>query len=105
MCSTTPKTKAASPAVNLPAKIQKPVPGSGGGPPAPNAFGGFQEHVPTAVFLSMAGTQAFLTSAKKFYTYFGMQPTDIASIEALVIILANPANTTSYKRLLIVSHA
>jgi len=105
MCSTTPKTKAASPAVNAPAKIQKPVPGTGTGTPPANAFGGFQEHVPTAVFLSTAGTPEFLASAKKFYTYFGMQPTDIKSIEALVELLAAVSNTTIYKRLLVVSHA
>jgi hypothetical protein len=103
MSSTTPKTKAASPGVNTPSKIQK-QPG-GGGTPAPNAFGGFQEPVPDAVFMSTAGTPDFLASAKKFYTYFGLQPKDIKSIEDLVLLLADPSNTTIYKRLLIVSHA
>src|SRR5678815_4407998 len=103
MSSTTPKTKAASPGVNTPSKIQKqPV---GGGTPAPNAFGGFQEPVPDAIFMSTAGTPDFLASAKKFYTYFGLQPKDIKSIEDLVLLLADPSNTIIYKRLLIVSHA
>ncbi len=105
MCSTTPKTKAASPAVKTPAKIQKPAPGSGGGVPPANAFGGFQEQVPDAVFLSTSGTPQFLDSAKKFYSFFGLQPKDIKSIEDLVILLADPSNTTTYKRLLMVSHA
>jgi hypothetical protein len=100
MCSTTPKTKAASPSVNTPSKITKQ-----GAPPPPNAFGGFQEQVPDAVFLSTSGTPDFLKSAKNFYTYFGLQTTDIKSIEDLVLFLANPANTTTYKRLLMVSHA
>lgn len=100
MGSTTPKTKAASPAVNSPSTIQKQ-----GAAPAANAFGGFQETVPDAVFMSTAGTQEFLVSAKKFYSFFGFQPTDIKSMEDLVVKLADPANTTTYKRLLMVSHA
>lgn len=103
MSSTTPKTKAASPGVNTPSKIQKQAGGSG--TPPPNAFGGFQEQVPDAVFMSTAGTPAFLASAKAFYKYFGFQPKDIKSIEDLVLVLADPSNTTTYKRLLIVSHA
>lgn len=103
MSSTTPKTKAASPGVNTPSKIQKQSGGSG--TPPPNAFGGFQEPVPDAVFMSTAGTPDFLASAKKFYTYFGLQPKDIKSIEDLVLLLADPSNTTIFKRLLIVSHA
>ncbi len=103
MSSTTPKTKAASPSVNTPAKIQKQ--GGGGGTPPPNAFGGFQEQVPDAVFMSTAGTPEFLASAKKFYTYFGFEPKDIKSIEDLVLLLADPSNTTTYRRLLVVSHA
>ena len=103
MSSTTPKTKAASPSVSTPAKIQKQ--GGGGGTPPANAFGGFQEQVPDAVFMSTAGTPEFLKSAKNFYTYFGLQPKDVKSIEDLVLLLADPSNTTTYKRLLIVSHA
>src|SRR5689334_2644066 len=100
MCSTTPKTKAASPAVKTPSKIQK-----AGATPPPNAFGGFQEQVPDAVFMSTAGTPEFLDSAKKFYKYFGLQPKDIKSVEDLVLFLADPSNTTTYRRLLVVSHA
>jgi hypothetical protein len=103
MCSTTPKTKAASPAVNTPSKIQKQ--GGGTPPPPPNAFGGFQEKIPDAVFMSTSGTPEFLASAKKFYSFFGLQPTDIKSIEDLVLKLADPSNTNTYKRLLMVSHA
>lgn len=103
MCSTTPKTKAASPAVNTPSKIPKQ--GAGSSTPPPNAFGGFQEQVPDAVFMSTSGTPQFLDSAKKFYTFFGLQPKDIKSIEDLVLLLADPSNTTTYKRLLMVSHA
>lgn len=110
MCSsTTPKTKAASPAVKGPSTIVKTVAGGSGGgggsAPAPNKFGGYQEPVPDAVFLSTAGTQQFLKEAKEFYTYFGLQPSDIKSIEALVLVFADPANTKIYNRLLIVSHA
>lgn len=86
-----------------PSKIQK---GPGGStPPPPNAYGGFQEPVPDAVFLSTAGTAAFLASAKKFYAWFGFQPSDIKSIEDLVLKLSDPGNTSTYKRILIVSHA
>lgn len=102
MCSTTPKTKAASPTVKTPSKIPKQGTGS---TQQPNAFGGFQEKVPDAVFLSTSGTPEFLASAKKFYSYFGFQPKDIKSIEDLVVLLAQPSNTTTYNRLLIVSHA
>lgn len=105
MCKSTKGTQAAS-AGNAVRDIQPNTAGGGGTPPPPaNAFGGFQEHVPDAVFTSTAGTQAFLQSANRFYTFFGLQPQDIASIEALVILLANPANTTTYRRLLLVSHA
>jgi hypothetical protein len=103
MCSTTPKTKAASPAIAGPAAIQKSTASTPA--PSPNAFGGFQEAVPDAVFLSTSGTPAFLASAKKYYSYFGFKPTDIKSVEHLVNVLADPGNANTYKRLLLVSHA
>lgn len=102
MCSTTPKTKAASPAITGPSTIAKKTASA---PPPANAFGGFQESVPDAVFLSTSGTPVFLASAKNFYSYFGFRPTDIKSIEHLVNQLADPSNTNTYKRLLLVSHA
>lgn len=73
-------------------------------PPA-NQFGGFQEHVPERVFVSTAGTQGFLQSSNRFYTFFGLQPQNVNSIEHLLEILGNPANTTKYLRILLVSHA
>jgi hypothetical protein len=103
MCSTTPKTKAASPAITGPAAIRKSSTSTPS--PSPNAFGGFQESVPDAVFLSTSGTPAFLASAKKYYSYFGFKPTDIKSVEHLVTLLADSGNTNTYKRLLLVSHA
>lgn len=108
MCKSTKGTQTAS-ANRLPDIAPNSATGSGGGggtpPPPANAFGGFQEHVPDAVYISTAGTAAFLQSANRFYSYFGLQPQNITSIENLVQILSNPANTTNYRRLLIVSHA
>lgn len=84
-----------------------PNTGNGGGPVTPtppaNQFDGFQEHVPDVTFISTAGTAGFLNSARGFYGYFGLQPTNVNSIEHLLQILAGA--TATYQRMLVVSHA
>lgn len=105
MCKTTKGTQAAAGS-----KLIGIQPNAGGGvvtPPAPpaNQFDGFQEHVPEVTFISTAGTAAFLQSARQFYAYFGLQPRDVNSIEHLLQLLADPALTTTYQRMLVVSHA
>lgn len=105
MCKTTKGTQSAAGSAVL--GIQ---PNAGGGvvnPPVipPNQFDGFQEQVPDRVFVSTAGTAGFLTSANGFYSYFGLQPESVNSIEHLLQLLGDPANTTVYRRLLLVSHA
>lgn len=105
MCKTTKGTQAAAGSQVI--GIQ---PNVGGGvvtppPPPANQFDGFQEHVPDVTFISTAGTAGFLQSARQFYGYFGLQPRDVNSIEHLLQLLADPSVTTTYQRLLLVSHA
>lgn len=106
MCKSTKGTQAASAGEAVRHIQPNGTPGGGGGggtpPPPANAFGGFQEHVPNAVYISAAGAPDFLQSANRFYSYFGFQPQSIASIENLVITLSGAG---TYNRLLIVSHA
>ncbi|MBT8183323.1 MAG: hypothetical protein KJN76_00670, partial [Eudoraea sp.] len=104
MCKTTTGTQAA--AGSSVRGIQPNTSGGTGdnGPP-PNQFGGFQEHVPDRVFISTAGAPDFLQSANQFYSFFGLQPEDVNSVEHLLELLGAPGNTTTYQRVLIVSHA
>lgn len=91
--------------------LSKISPNVGGGvtpdPPQPpaNQFDGFQEHVPDVTFISTAGTPGFLTSAREYYSYFGLQPTNVNSIEHLLELLAGVGASTQYNRMLLVSHA
>lgn len=105
MCKTTKGTQAAAGSQLI--GIQPNAAGGGGTPPGPpaNQFAGVQEHVPQATFISTAGTAAFLQSARQFYGYFGLQPRDLNSVEHLLELLADPSLTTTYQRILIVSHA
>ncbi|MBX2924029.1 MAG: hypothetical protein KF746_17655 [Chitinophagaceae bacterium] len=106
MCKTTKGTQAAAGSQiigiqpNTGGVVTPPTPA----PPA-NQFDGFQEHVPDVTFISTAGTAGFLQSARQFYGYFGLQPRDVNSIEHLLQLLADPAVTTTYQRMLLVSHA
>src|SRR6187200_99268 len=100
-CSTTPKTKAASPAVNDPAKIVKQAAGRGGGGggagggagggPATIVFGGVQEHVPELTFIiePRVTPDDYLASATDYHTNCGMAPQQIHSIDHLVTLLAS----------------
>ena len=111
MCSTTPKTKAASPAVNDPAKIQKPAPGSSGGGggggsgPAPIKFQGAQEHVPQLTFIVQPRVTPddYLAGATTYHTNCGLQPREIHSIDHMLDMLA--ADTSPLQRIRLVSHA
>jgi hypothetical protein len=116
MCSsTTPKTKAASPAVNDPAKITKQPAGGGGGGggagggagggPATLVFGGVQEHIPELTFIiePRVTPDDYLASATDYHTNCGLAPQQIHSIDHMVTLLA--ASDTSLKRIRIVGHA
>src|SRR4051812_35467644 len=110
MCSTTPKTKAASPAVNDPSKIQKTAPGSAGGAgggsgPAPIKFQGAQEHIPQLTFIVQPRVTPddYLAGATAYHSNCGLQPREIHSIDHMLDMLAT--DTTALKRIRLVSHA
>jgi hypothetical protein len=111
MCSTTPKTKAASPAVTAPAKIQKPAPGGGGGDsggaggPPPVTFQGAPEHVPELTFIVQPRVTPddYLAGATTYHTNCGLQPREIHSIDHMLDMLA--ADASPLQRIRVVSHA
>ena len=115
MCSTTPKTKAANPAVTVPAKITKQTGGGGGGgssgggsaggPGIITKFGSEQEHVPELTFIvaPRLATDDYLAGATSYHTNCGLNPQQINSIDHLVNLLS--ASTSVLKRIRIVGHA
>lgn len=112
MCSsTTPKTKAASPAVNDPAKMKKQAGTSGGGSgggsstPPPLKFTGVQEHVPDLTFIIEPRVPGddYLAGATTYHTNCGLAPREIHSIDHMVTFLA--ANSSALKRIRCVGHA
>lgn len=106
MCSTTPKTKAASPGVKIPSKIQKPVPGGGAGSTVPPIkFKGAPEHIPDLTFIvePRVTPDDYLNAATIYHTNCGLQPRQIHSIDHMLDLLS--ADTTQLKRIRLVSHA
>lgn len=81
-------------------------PGGGGGPaPEPaNAFHGIPEGVPEIVFIRERPGDGFLTSARTYYEFFGLEVHMVNSIDEILEFLSQQAGTV-YRRILIVSHA
>src|SRR5688572_12435830 len=119
MCSTTPKTKAANPAVTEPAKIAKQTGGGGGGggggssgggsaggPGIIAKFGTEQEHIPDLTFIvepRSGTTDNYLAGATAYHSNCGLSPQQITSIDHLVTLLSG--STAVLKRIRIVGHA
>lgn len=83
--------------------------GSNGNPPSPapvpaNAFLGQSERVPEVAYIRERTGDGFLTSAKDYYQFFGLNVRDVSSIAEVVTHLSQQSGTT-YQRLLLVSHA
>jgi hypothetical protein len=88
-------------------KIQRA--GAGGSSPPtpaplpPNAFLGKSERVPEVAYIRERPGDGFLTSAKDFYRFFGLNVRDVSSIAEIVTHLSQQSGT--YQRLLLASHA
>ena len=108
-CSTTPKTKAASPAIDSANEIIKQATGAGedaaAAGAAPLKFEGKAEHVPDLTFIvePRVTPDNYLESATDYHANCGMNPQQIHSIDHLVSLLA--ADNTPLKRIRVVGHA
>lgn len=104
MCKTTTGTQNAN--QDRARKIRRE--GADGGVPSPapvppNAFLGKPERVPQVAYVRERAGDGFLTSAKDFYQFFGLNVQDVNSIAEVVTHLSQQSGT--YQRLLLVSHA
>ena len=104
MCKSTKGTQAAAGAgvrgvqPNVGSGASNPVP-----PLPPNAFGGKPERIPQIAFIRERAGDGFLTSAKDYYTHFGINVKPVDSIAEIVAALSTASQT--FKCIGIVSHA
>jgi hypothetical protein len=103
MCTTSKRAQVANPSQKKQLGIQ-PNASAGQVPVATNAFLGKPERIPQIAYIREKVEDRFLTSAKNYYQFFGINVHDINSIDEMIQHLSRQ-NGNVFERLLLVSHA